>query len=118
MALDIMLEAKREGIAQGYAYWVGSVTGSKPNISRTKNGRQLNLSAAQIQGMSDNIHASMTAKSEPGDLNVSMPWGAILMPAMTKIYWPYALGGVVFIAGIGYVMGSSSGSKKFKRKRR
>jgi len=115
---DLILEGKREAIAQGYAYWVQSVTGSKPKISRTKNGRQLNLSEGQIQGMSNNIHASMTAKSSPGDLNVSMPWGAILMPAMTKLYWPYALGAVVFIGGIGYVMGSGGGSKKRRKKRR
>jgi len=102
---DLVLETKREAIAQGYALWVQSVTGSRPGIDRVSNGRNISLTQSQIAAMSENIRESMTAKSHPTDLNVSMPWGKILLPAMSKIYWPYAIGAVILIGGTGYLLG-------------
>jgi len=102
---NIKLQAKRELIAQGYVYWVKSITGSSPKVSRTLSGRKIILSPAQTEAMSKSIYESMTSESSPDDLNVSMPWGDILMPAAVKLYWPYALGTTLAIGGLGFLLG-------------
>ena len=111
--VDVLaLEGKREAVAQAYALWVQNVTGSRPSIQRSKNGRVLRLSDAQKEAMKEDIYASIKAKAKPTDLNVSMPWNSFLTPALLKAYWPMLAGGAAFLAFTGYLLGSKGKSRR------
>lgn len=113
---DIVLEGKREAVAQGYALWVSSITGKAPTIRRIENGRSLVLTNSQIKTMSEDIYKSLKAKPKPDDLNVSMPWGSILTPALLKAYGPYLMGIAILLIGGGYMAGLRKKSRKFRSK--
>jgi len=103
--MSFEVEAKRTAVAEAYALWVTQVTGSRPQIVRTDNGRDVRLTPAQRQAMSASILKSMRKEPSPGDLNVRMPWADIMVPVVVKQFWPYIAGAVVVLGGIGYIAG-------------
>lgn len=102
---NVSLSLKREAVAQGYSFWVKSVTGTPASLVRRPNGIEVRLSESQINAMSANVLESMNAKPSPEDLNVSMPWGDIMAPVVFKKYWPYMTGGVLALVGVGFLLG-------------
>lgn len=99
--VNLSLIAKRQGLALAYKAWINSATGSFPNSRNLENGIKITFKPGQAKKMSDSIIKSMGAKSAPDDLNVSLPWGQILLPVVFKKYWYYMAGGVISIYLLG-----------------
>ena len=100
----LALRAKREAVAQSYALWIDNATGSRPSLERSENGIDVVMTRAQTKALSASILKSMEAAPRPGDLNVSMDWGSILLPVVLKKYWWVMVGVSVGLIVTGMVL--------------
>lgn len=100
----LALTAKRQATALAYKIWTNSVTGSMPTSHNLDDGVEIILTPVQITAMKNSMLESMAAERSPNDLNVSYPWGAILIPLVFEKYWPYMAGGALGLMLTGYLI--------------
>lgn len=101
---DLALIAKRQAIALGYKVWIQSVTGEFPNSKNLDNGVAITWKPGQAKKMKDSFLQSMEAAPSPDDINVSLPWGEVLIPLIFEKYWMFMAGGAAALIGVGFLL--------------